>query len=380
MSRKSRRKKRKQLVDFDQFAAEETAVAAEGSQSSIQLIAYGPAGLEEKPYKNAAETRALTGKWPVLWVNVDGIGDGSIIQEMGNIFKLHELPLEDVAHIQQRAKVEEYDGTLFVVLRMPLSKVDHVAMEQLSIFVGKGFVVTFQEKSGGDVLEPLRVRIRKGQGRIREEQSDYLLYAIIDSVIDGYFPLVELISDELERIEDDVLAGADRNAPVHMLDIKHDVLAVRRAIWPARDAVTALTHEGAFNLVSQKTSVYMRDCYDHVIRVIDLVEAQREMCSDLMDLYHSTVSNRMNEVIKVLTTITLLFMPPTLIAGIYGMNFDTKISHLNMPELTWPFGYMFAIGLMLVSAIGVWSYGRHHGWLAADADELSKTAEAQPAH
>jgi magnesium transporter len=211
----------------------------------------------------------------------------------------------------------------------------------------------------------VRERIRKAQGQIRTQGTDWLMYSMIDAVVDGYFPVLEKLGEALEQLEDDILEKFDRSTPARILELKREILGVRRGIWPAREAINTLIRNDNPQ-ITDHTKVYLRDCYDHVVRIIDLVETQREMCSDLMDLYLSSASNRMNEVMKVLTMITLLFMPPTLVAGIYGMNFDTNVSRWNMPELDWHYGYFFALALMAGSMIIVYGLVQWRGWLQDD--------------
>lgn len=385
MSR-NRRKRKNLKLDFalNMHTPAGTVVAIpDASKPELTIFAYGPTAFEEATLKQASEVQSYIGKWPVIWVNLEGLGDAATILELGRIFSLHELALEDSVSVQQRAKVDEYGDQLFLVLRMLSADSGHPVGEQLSLFLGKGFVVTIQEGKLGDPLDPLRERIRKGNKLLRTEHSDYLMYAILDAVVDGYFPVLERLGDQLEQLEDDVLDSTDRYTPARVLEMKRDVLMVRRAIWPTRDAISILIRDDEDGLVSHKSRIYMRDCYDHAMRIMDLIETQREMCSDLMDLYLSSVSTRMNEVMKVLTIITLLFMPATLIAGIYGMNFNTKFP-LNMPELNWVFGYPFALSLMAISAGLFFRYSHSKGWTRNDfaelPDDFHKSNNSSPAN
>jgi magnesium transporter len=371
-SRKRKRQRRLDSIDLHLHELPGTVVdVPDEPMPTIELFAYGPDHYIENTLHSVDEVKQFLGKHPVIWLNVEGLGDAKTIIQLGRIFGVHELALEDAASIHQRAKVDEYDDLLFIIVRMASSHEGHPDLEQLSMFLGPGFVITIQEGHTGDVLDPVRDRIRKGNGHLRIEQADYLMYAILDTVIDGYFPVVESLGDELEKLEDSILEGPDRYTPARVLEMKRDILGVRRAIWPARDVVNILARDEV-NLVSQKTRVYLRDCYDHAMRIIDLLETQREMCSDLMDLYLSSVSNRMNEVMKALTVITLLFMPPTLIAGIYGMNFNTKYP-LNMPELNWTAGYPFALTLMVVTALCFVRYAYTKGWTRNELDDIPNT-------
>jgi magnesium transporter len=337
--------------------------AGSAHRGTIELIAYGPNDFTEESLDSVDELKKRDTKYPVTWVNVDGTGDVAAVQTLGRMFNLHELAIEDIVNLHQRAKVEEYNDHLFIVLRMADKWTDgHLDQEQLCVVLGKNFVLTFQEKPGGDCLDAVRERIRKAHGHIRNSGPDYLMYSIVDAVVDGYFPVLESIGEMLEELEDAILEKYDRWIPARILELKREVLNVRRGAWPAREALNVLIRD-EHPTVAPNTKLYLRDCYDHLVRIIDLVETQRELCSDMMDLYLSSASNRMNEVMKVLTMITLLFMPPTLVAGIYGMNFNTQISKYNMPELNWHFGYFFALAVMFVSAIGVFAFAKGRGWL-----------------
>jgi magnesium transporter len=346
--------------------------AGSAHKGNIELIAYGPQDFDEESLETVAELKKRTDKYPVRWVNIDGTGDVSEVQALGKMFNLHELAVEDIVNLHQRAKVDEYNNHLFIVLRMAEGWTDgHLNQEQLCIVLGEDFVLTFQEKPGGDCLDSVRERIRKAHGNIRNGGPDYLMYSIVDAVVDGYFPVLETIGEKLEELEDSILERYDKWIPARILELKREVLNVRRGAWPAREALNILIRD-EYPHISANTKLYLRDCYDHLVRIIDLVETQRELCSDMMDLYLSSASNRMNEVMKVLTMITLLFMPPTLVAGIYGMNFNTQVSRWNMPELNWPFGYVFALTTMVVSALGVYSIAKGRGWLRNE-DPVNKT-------
>lgn len=330
----------------------------------ISVIAYGPDGFVEKQVTDMSELIVLFANWPVTWVNVDPVVQGPqarlVIEKFASIFNLHELVVDDIVNVHQRSKVEEYEEHLFVVTRMLIDKND-VETEQLSLFLGRNFVLTFREVPK-DCLDPVREKIRKGRGRVRQERADYLMYAIIDAVVDSYFPLLTRLADRIDDIEDNVLEKYEEDTPSEMYQIRRDVLSIRRAIWPAREALNSLIRD-TMPLVSDTTRVYLRDCHDHSVRIIDLLEMYREVCSALMEVHYTRASNRLNEVMKSLTLITTLFIPPTLIAGIYGMNFNTSVSPFNMPELTWYFGYPTAIFMMIAVTLAVLGFLYHKGWL-----------------
>lgn len=326
----------------------------------VTLMAYGPDALLTETINDPAELRGVCGSWPVTWVNVDGLGDADLLQSLGTMFGLHALALEDVVNVHQRPKVEDYEEDLFIVVRMPVMS-DRLHTEQFSLFLGKNFLLTFQEIPG-DCLDPVRDRIRRARGRVRNMRSDYLAYALIDAVIDAYFPLVERFADRIEALEDSAVEGLQPHLPRQILSIRHDLLTLRRAIWPLRETLNTLYRED-FEFISDDTRVYLRDCFDHTVQLIDVIESYHEMSGSLMEVYMTSVSNRMNEVMKVLTMIATIFIPLSFIASIYGMNFDTERSPYNMPELSWRYGYPFALGLMGAIGLALLVYFRRKRWL-----------------
>lgn len=331
---------------------------------TVSVICYGPDGFEEREVREPADLIGYLANWPVTWITIDPPGEGqearAAIENFAKLFNLHELEVEDIVNVHQRAKVEEYGEHLFVVTRM-LIDTGVVETEQLSMFLGRNYVLTFREV-GSDCLEPVRDKIRKGRGRVRQEKADYLMYAIIDAVVDSYFPLLTTLADRLDDIEDHILEGGDDEAAATMYQIRRDLLSIRRAIWPTREALSSLIRD-TNPYLSEGTRVYLRDCYDHAVRIIDLVEMYREVGSALMEVHYQRASNRLNEVMKVLTIITTLFIPPTFIAGIYGMNFNSEVSKLNMPELNWAYGYPMALITMALVSAGLLAFLHMKGWL-----------------
>lgn len=329
---------------------------------AIEAVAYDRSALTETSLQDPDQVRPLLERWPVTWLNVDGLGDTVTISEIGEIFGFHRLALEDVVDTHQRAKVESYDGYYFIVLRMP-SPGQACEVEQISIFLGPTYVVTFQELPGGDCLEPVRLRLRTGSGRLRGGGPDYLVYALIDVIIDQYYPLVERAGEQLDRLEEQLYTARNAHLMAGLHDVKRDLLVLHRAIWPLRDALSNLLRSES-PIVTPETRVYMRDCYDHVIQLIDLVDTYREFAASLSDLYLSIVSFRTNEIMRVLTVISTIFMPLTFIVGVYGMNFDTR-SPWNMPELSWRFGYPLTLLLMGGIAGAQLLFFRRLGWLGS---------------
>ena len=321
----------------------------------MQVIAYGAAELAEQEVASAEAVLPLLGKYPVVWLNVDGLGDAEAIRKFGEIFGIHPLALEDVINVHQRPKVEPYDKYLFIVMHMLLPG-PRPDTEQLSLFLGENFVVTFQEQPGGDCFSAIRERIRKNHGRIRSAGPDYLAYSILDAVVDNYFPALERYGEQLDSLEQEVVTRPGRQTLATIHDVKRDLLTVRRAVWPAREALNSLLRDES-PFITRDTRTYLRDCYDHAVRIIDIIETDRETAFGLLETYLSSISNRMNEIMKVLTIIATIFIPLTFIVGIYGMNFT------NMPELYSPWGYPGVMILMGVIAAGMLLYFRRKGWL-----------------
>jgi magnesium transporter len=338
-------------------------VDPEAPRSEMRLMAYGPDGFVEQALTDVDELREFLGHWPVCWVNVDGLGDQLTLERLAALFRLHPLAMEDVVNTHQRAKVDQFGELTFIVTHMIELK-DHFESEQVSLFLGPHFVITFQERPGWDCLEPVRDRIRKHALRVREAGPGYLTYAILDAVIDHYFPVLEAYGERLETLEDAIVGRPDRGVVGEVHAVKRELLYLRRTIWPQREALNALVRDDIPH-ISAETRLYLRDVYDHAVRIIDLVETYREVCSDLMDLYLSSISNRMNEIMKVLTVISTLFIPLTFIVGVYGMNFNTSASPWNMRELNWYFGYPLCLTLMATITAGQFMFFKNKGWIGA---------------
>ncbi len=318
----------------------------------------GIARLFEKPHRNKG----------VTWINIDGLHDVEMLERLGEHYRIHPLVLEDILSTTQRPKIEYYDEYLFITLKMlyqePADRQDadstgEIISEQVSLILGNGFVLSFQERPG-DTFDPIRKRIQNDKGRIRKMGPDYLAYSLIDSIVDNYFVLLEDFGDRLVLLEDGIDNNADSETARRIHAMKRELIGLRRAVWPLRELVGTMHREG--DRFSAATIAFLRDLYDHAVQVIDTVESYRDMVSGLMDLYVSTVSNRMNEVMKVLTIIATIFIPLTFIAGIYGMNFDTRFP-FNLPELSWRYGYFFALGLMVIVAVGMIIYFKRKKWL-----------------
>lgn len=350
-------------------AAPGTLVANPDSKAPvIHVIAYDRSTYIDKEIKSVDDLKPYLGKSQIVWVNVEGLGSSEVIQQLGDLFGIHQLALEDVLSVHQRAKLEQYGQNLFLVLHMLEIIKDHLEIEQLSIFSGEKFVVTFQE-GPIDCLHPVRDRLKKGQGKLRVSGADYLMYSLVDAVIDGYFPVLEDYGERLETLEDCIIQKPDRKIVAQIHGVKRDLLILRRSIWPVREAINTMIRD-AQDYFTEETRIHLRDVYDHAVRIIDFIETYRELGADLMDVYLSSTSNRLSESMRVLTILTMLFVPPTFIAGVYGMNFNPEASPLNMPELNWYYGYPFALLLMVIVSAVIFAFLWRRGWLGvSDHDE-----------
>lgn len=323
----------------------------------LYLMDYDENNLSEKQVEKIEDCFPFKETPSVTWLNVDGLHETEYIEKLGKHYNIHPLVLEDVLNTNQRPKIEIFDDYIFFSIKMLRFNEEDSTLdsEQVSIILGKNYVISFQEKPG-DIFDPLRERIRKGKGRLRKMNPDYLTYAILDIVIDYYFMILEKIGEKIEKFEEDLLVHPKRETLNEIYGLKREVLYLRKAIWPLRESIAKLERSES-SLVHPETIPYLRDLYDHAIQVIDTVETSRDLLSGMLDLYLSSISNKMNEVMKVLTIIATIFIPLTFIAGIYGMNFD------NMPELHWHLGYYVILGLMFIVGIIMVLFFRRKNWL-----------------
>ncbi len=364
MSRKKRERKRRKHW-FKRQVHPKTMpgavhAAPEARPLSIHVIAYDTDGIEEHRGVDAARLRTLIGRHRVTWVNVEGLGDPNAIEEIGKLFGLHALALEDVVHVHQRAKVEDYQNHLYITSRMVSFK-EHLETEQISIFLGDNFVVSFLEDPG-DCFDSLRDRLRRARGRTRTLGPDYLAYAILDAVIDSYFPVLDAADQKLNELDDQIAEGAGHGAISPLHEIRNELRLLRRSIGPHREAINELLRDH-HPLIGPETRIHLRDCYDHTVQIIDATDIYREMCNDMRDFHVSMLSIRTNDIMKVLTIISTIFIPLGFVAGVYGMNFNTDSSPWNMPELKWFYGYPFALGLMGAIVVGLLFFIWRKGWL-----------------
>jgi magnesium transporter len=323
----------------------------------IMLMSYDQDRLEEKELKHIEKTFAYKDRPPVSWINIDGLHEIELIEQIGTHFSIHPLILEDIVNTGQRPKLEDFDDYMYLVVKMLKfdEKTHHIASEQVSFILGPHYLISFQE-AAGDVFNFVRERIRKGRGRIRKSGPDYLVYALIDAVVDHYFLILEKIGEKIEGLEEKIQLEPTPEILQDIHDLKREMIYFRKQVWPVRE-VLSTWHKAESDLVRDASKVFIGDVYDHTIQVIDTIESFRDLISGMMDLYLSAVSNKMNEVMKVLTIMATIFIPLTFVAGIYGMNFKF------MPELEWKWSYPILWVLLIVIFFGMLAYFKRKKWL-----------------
>lgn len=321
----------------------------------LSLIDYDSANFEEHTFTRVESCLRFKDKPTTTWINVEGIHDVSVIASIGECFGLHPLLVEDIVNTEQRPKMEDYDDYVFIVLRMLRPSGKSVVSEQVSIILGANFVLSFQEHEG-DVFDPIRTRIREGKGQSRKGGPDFLAYSLVDAIVDKYFVVLEEFGEKIERVEERLIGDHAQKTLREINKLKTELIYLRRAVWPLRDMLAGLERGGS-PLIKKSTKLYLRDVYDHTIQIIDTVETYRDIVSGMLDIYLSSMSNRMNEIMKVLTVIATIFIPLTFITGWYGMNFS------YMPELQWRLGYPMVLFFMLVVGISMYLYFMRKKWL-----------------
>lgn len=314
--------------------------------SKIYVIDYDENNVSEKEISDIDECFHFKQKPTVTWIDIEGLSDISTLEKLGNHYGLHPLVLEDILNTDQRTKIEDYGDYIYIVLKMFYlhNSSNDIVAEQVSIILGNNFVITFQEGIEGDTFNNIRDRLRTSKGKIRKLGTDFLVYSMIDSIVDNYFTLLEKLGDKIEIVEEEVVTNPTRQTLTNIYELKREMLFLRKSVWPLREVISNMEREET-ELIKHSTQVFIRDIYDHTINAIDTIETYRDMLSGMLDIYLSSISNRLNEVMKVLTIITTIFIPLSFIAGVYGMNFEF------MPELHWRYGYPVILSVMLVIAI-----------------------------
>jgi magnesium transporter len=328
----------------------------------ITLIQYDSETFFEGQFDTFEDLMRRFNPSMVNWINVDGLNDIELLRKLGKQFNIHPLALEDVLNTTQRPKVEHYTDHYFVISQMIYKEKNRkITLEQLSIFLGNSYVLTIQEESEHDVFEQVRSRLRGGRGYARKMKSDYLAYALLDATVDQFYPILETLGESIEAIEEELLGRPSRETLRKLYETKRLLLQLRRTAWPQREIFNTLVRDDS-GMISKETQIFLRDCYDHTTQIVDILESYRDLATGLMDVYLSSLGFRTNEIMRMLTVVSSIFIPLTFIAGVYGMNFNTE-HPLNMPELNWPFGYLLSLGVMACVAAGMVIFFKRKNWL-----------------
>ncbi len=326
------------------------------AHTTLTLIEYNADSFSERVLPNTEACRDLKNTSAVHWLNIEGLHEIEVIQQIGDIFGIHPLVLEDIATTGQRPRMEDYGDYIHIVVKMLYRRgvESQIVAEQISLILGPFGLITFQEVVG-DIFDPIRERIRATKGRIRSAGPDYLAYRLLDSIIDNYFIILEDVNDRVELIQERVADTPDPSIIHDIHQLKRDMIFLRKTLWPVREVVSGLQKSDS-SLVDKSTEIFLRDAYEHSVQVIDMIETMRDTLSSALDIYLSSMSNRMNEIMRVLTVMSTLFIPLTFIVGVYGMNFQ------HMPELAWRYGYAGVWGVMIVTVVGMFIYFRRQKW------------------
>jgi magnesium transporter len=341
----------------------ELSLAADAAPASLCVIDYNLQQTAQHHLTDPDEAAQYLNDNSISWIDLSGLGNKDTWQSLSKTFKLHPMLVEDVVNIPQRPKIEHYPDNLLMVCWMvtPDKSLSGFRKEQVSLILGKHYLITAQEEPNHDCFQGVRDRINNGRGMVRKSGADYLAYCLLDAIIDGFFPVLEYYGELIEVLEDEVISNPTRQTLEKIYRVRRDLLTLRRAIWPQRDAISKLMRDDS-EWIGAEVEIYLRDCYDHAVQVMDMVETYRELATGLMDVYLSSVSNKMNEVMKLLTVISAIFIPLTFVAGLYGMNFSVEKSPLNMPELNWYWGYPACLMLMAIIAGSLTFLFWRRGW------------------
>lgn len=340
------------------------------SEAKILIHDFDESHYEQIPVESITDSKEYLENPSKTWIQVQGLHDMDALEEIWNYFDMHPLVREDIVNTVQRPKIEQFPEYLFFVLRAVVDPVTGqgensdeatTSTEQISIVLGKNYVISFQE-SDLPIFDPIIKRIHQPSSRLRRFQTDYLAYALIDTVVDHYFQFLDSLNGQIDELEDFILDEAKPEHLQRIHSLRRDLIYFRKSVWSLRDAINTLIRDDS-PLISEELTVFLRDVYDHIVQIIDMVESSREVVFGMFDIYMSNLSHRMNEVMKVLTIIATIFIPLTFVAGIYGMNFDPEASPYNMPELSWYYGYPLSLGIMLLLVIGMLIYFRRKDWL-----------------
>lgn len=326
----------------------------------LHLIDFTADGMSEQDDVTLSECKASLERDDITWIHARGNVTPEVLRELGDAFGLHPLALEDVLNTGQRPKLENYDHQLFIIMSLPAWREESLATEQVSLFMGEDYLISFHQGEG-DPFEPVRKRLAASTGKMRARGADYLLYSLLDLLIDQGFPVLEDMGERIERVEEELLDKPTQHVLGEIHTLKRDLLLLRRMLWPQREVLTQLMRDDQ-TLIREEIKPYLRDCYDHTVQIMDLFETYRDMAASMLDVYLSSASQRLNEIMRVLTVITTLFIPPTFLVGVYGMNFDNPHSPWAMPELHSYYGYPLVWLVIIAMIVGMLVFFKRRGW------------------
>jgi magnesium transporter len=338
--------------------SQDTPVISFNGETKVRILDYDSSQFQEKEVKRIEECFSFKDTKTVSWIDVKGINQTEVIKQLDDSFGLHPLVLEDIKNLEQRPRMEDFGNYIYISLKILnyQEEVQNIESEQISIILGKNFVITFQQGKDGDIFETIRDRIRNNKGKIRKMGTDYLVYRIINEVVDSYFYILEKIGEKVEGLGEEVMSNPSPET-LHLIhNIKRETLQIRKAVWPLREILNNL-ERGESSLVKKSTCIYLRDAYNHTIQIVDNIETTRDMLSEMMDIYLSSINNKINEVMKVLTIIATIFMPLTFFAGVYGMNFK------HFPEISWQYGYPLFWLIVAITVVSMLIYFKRKKWL-----------------
>ena len=338
-------------------------IPEDAEPTELVLISYDAEQSVQKSLGKPEECLPYLEQEMVCWLDVRGLGTEPVLRQVGGIFGLHPLLLEDVVNVPHRPKIDFYDDHVLMIVHMvrPSKREHGFTAEQVGFILRHHVLLTMQEESIWDPFDPVRDRLKRNLGLLRQRGAGYLAYTLLDTIVDGYFPVLEEYGEYIEALEDEVVMHPSRKTLQKIHELRRELLMLRRYIWPQRTVINSLIRDGS-DFLTQENRIYLQDVYDHIVQLLDILETYREVSSSLMDVYLSSVSNRMNDVMKLLTVISTIFIPLTFIAGVYGMNFNPEVSPLNMPELNWDWGYPVCLGVMGAIAIALVLFFWKQGW------------------
>lgn len=326
----------------------------------LHLIDYTAEGVSEQDAVGVPQCKTSLERDDITWIHARGNITAEALRELGEAFGLHPLALEDVLNTGQRPKLESYDHQLFIIMSLPVWRDENLATEQVSLFMGERYLISFHQGEG-DPFEPVRKRLTAPAGKMRARDADYLLYSLLDLIIDEGFPVLEDMGERIERLEEELLDKPSKRVLSEIHVLKRDLLLLRRMLWPQREVLTQLMREDQ-TLIHEETKPYLRDCYDHTVQIMDLFETYRDMAASMLDVYLSSASQRLNEIMRVLTVITTIFIPPTFLVGVYGMNFGNPANPWAMPELHSYYGYPIVWLVIIAMMVGMLVFFKRRGW------------------